>query len=509
MSPGNTPSTIGSSPGTVVSTQTRASPVGSDRGGTPSSLGQSRYDSSLGLLTKNFVKILKNTTTPTLDLNEAVKELGVQKRRIYDITNVLEGIGLLKKESKNHVSWNHKPTGSLAAPAPPGSKATGNVKLDELTRALEELQKEDEDLDRHLATLTEQSKQFSEAKVEAEDDSKKSGSKMYIRYSDITNLEMYGDDTIIGIKAPVGTNLEVPDPDRGVSSGGRRYQMYLNAASAQKDSSTPDERINVYLIRPLVLPGDDDTKDEDGTDNKVPDEPENTGTRISVHGSTPERPARATRHVGTPERTGPPPQLASSYYGHGPQFAPAWTSPTYGAYYSDMRYPRHPGQPHSPPKPSQATSMPQRSSPDRRFRDSYQHYGAQPSTPSRDFAPYPYYPSFESGPRGGPPLTPLESFGGSRPTSPSPQSELLSMPLQSPRGFPTSHNYMASPQGAIPLYFSPPGSHSGTLPRSDPGFPLTPFDTEQSPPREIPDLRSSEAARRPVPPRRRSQRRKN
>ena len=29
----------------------------------------------------------------------------VQKRRIYDITNVLEGIGLLDKKSKNNIQW--------------------------------------------------------------------------------------------------------------------------------------------------------------------------------------------------------------------------------------------------------------------------------------------------------------------------------------------------------------------------------------------------------------------
>jgi len=28
-----------------------------------------------------------------------------QKRRIYDITNVLEGIGLIEKKTKNQVRW--------------------------------------------------------------------------------------------------------------------------------------------------------------------------------------------------------------------------------------------------------------------------------------------------------------------------------------------------------------------------------------------------------------------
>ena len=30
----------------------------------------------------------------------------VQKRRIYDITNVLEGIGLIVKYKKNKIKWN-------------------------------------------------------------------------------------------------------------------------------------------------------------------------------------------------------------------------------------------------------------------------------------------------------------------------------------------------------------------------------------------------------------------
>ncbi len=47
------------------------------------------------MLTKKFVELIKSSPDFTLDLNEAVKQLNVQKRRIYDITNVLEGIGNL------------------------------------------------------------------------------------------------------------------------------------------------------------------------------------------------------------------------------------------------------------------------------------------------------------------------------------------------------------------------------------------------------------------------------
>lgn len=41
----------------------------------------------------------------SLDLNKAMDLLEVQKRRIYDITNVLEGINLIERYKKNHVRW--------------------------------------------------------------------------------------------------------------------------------------------------------------------------------------------------------------------------------------------------------------------------------------------------------------------------------------------------------------------------------------------------------------------
>jgi len=50
-----------------------------------------RHENSLGELTKKFVELIKNAEDQCIDLNVAVSKLKVQKRRIYDITNVLEG----------------------------------------------------------------------------------------------------------------------------------------------------------------------------------------------------------------------------------------------------------------------------------------------------------------------------------------------------------------------------------------------------------------------------------
>nr|GEV36607.1 transcription factor E2FB-like [Tanacetum cinerariifolium] len=60
-----------------------------------------------GLLTKKFINLLKHAEDGVFDLNNAAETLDVQKRRIYDITNVLEGIGLIEKKLKNRIRWNN------------------------------------------------------------------------------------------------------------------------------------------------------------------------------------------------------------------------------------------------------------------------------------------------------------------------------------------------------------------------------------------------------------------
>ena len=62
-------------------------------------------ENSLGQLTKNFINYIKITGKKSININDLVNELGVKKRRIYDITNVLQGIGYLQKSGKNEIVW--------------------------------------------------------------------------------------------------------------------------------------------------------------------------------------------------------------------------------------------------------------------------------------------------------------------------------------------------------------------------------------------------------------------
>lgn len=104
-----------------------------------------RYDNSLGLLTRRFVSLLKESPDGILDLNHAATALDVQKRRIYDITNVLEGIGLIEKKGKNNVKWRGGPHEQQQQ----GTTFNGEVEvLQTLKESLARLRSEESALDR-------------------------------------------------------------------------------------------------------------------------------------------------------------------------------------------------------------------------------------------------------------------------------------------------------------------------------------------------------------------------
>ena len=537
-SPDSTPSTLASSPDSA--SFFRSSPSRAEQTGTPTSLGQSRYDSSLGLLTKKFVHLLRTAPNNSLSLNTAVTELGVQKRRIYDITNVLEGIGLLRKEGKNHVSWIDNPNVDLSRAVSalgrrPGGGALGSkAQAKELKTALEEVRKEEEEMDNFLQNLTKLSTEYAAKDVKQGGSSQGPARKqMYLRYSDITGLDSYNGDTIIGIKAPIGTNLEVPDPDQGMSPGTRRYQMFLNSSSSPRDPKGQSAgQINVYLIRPLVLPSGDD---KEPASTNLPGKKHTEGGYIEETDSSEQEasskpPAKArtgqdvvNRNLGKrpyAEAASVPhpyvvPHYPSQHYPPG-----AWAPPPYAGYppYDPAAVPQHFGVPPplSPPKVSkQKNSPPVGATPERfgkSFNDDMPPTPTVPDIHDRDFPGQPYYAPYEST-RGGP-MTPVgsHSFGLTRPQSPGAlmPNDLFTMPLQSP----TSKSFIPSSffqsPGIMPLSFSPPG-HAGM--RTDMTFPLPPLDeregdqegsTEHGAPREMPDLGENEGPAPPgVPPRRR------
>lgn len=195
-----------------------------------------RSNSSLVLLTKKFVGLLHSSPDGVVDLNSAAVELGVQKRRIYDITNVLEGIDVVAKKSKNHIQW--KADSSDTKNTVKGAN-TGKVKSD-----IADLSEMEQSLDQLL--------NFSKSNLERLTSDPENAHVAYVTYQDIRRIETFDDHTIIAIRAPPNTRLELSDPSEG-------NQMKL------KSTNGP---IDVYLCPDGC--SDNDPDKESGVSDDLP-----------------------------------------------------------------------------------------------------------------------------------------------------------------------------------------------------------------------------------------------
>ncbi|XP_010520690.1 PREDICTED: transcription factor E2FA isoform X2 [Tarenaya hassleriana] len=184
--------------------------------------GSCRYDSSLGLLTKKFITLIKQAEDGMLDLNKAAETLEVQKRRIYDITNVLEGIGLIEKKLKNRIQWK-----GVDASRPGDMDANVIV----LQAEIENLTIEEQTLDNQIREMQERLRDLSE--------NENNQKWLFVTEEDIKSLPCFQNETLIAIKAPHGTTLEVPDPDEAADYPQRRYRIILRSTMGP---------IDVYLV---------------------------------------------------------------------------------------------------------------------------------------------------------------------------------------------------------------------------------------------------------------------
>lgn len=158
-----------------------------------------RFETSLGQLTKKFISLLKDAPSGILNLNEASTMLEVQKRRIYDITNVLEGVGLLEKTSKNNIRWN-------------GASLDSSPFLYSDEEAADpRLAKENCDLE-HIERRLDQQIDLAQSELNSVTEDPANRRFAYVTYKDIRGVKEFTEQTVIAIKAPSGTKLEVPDP---------------------------------------------------------------------------------------------------------------------------------------------------------------------------------------------------------------------------------------------------------------------------------------------------------
>ncbi|KZV30553.1 hypothetical protein F511_05703 [Dorcoceras hygrometricum] len=232
-------------------------------------VGPCRYDSSLGLLTKKFINLIKHAEDGILDLNNAAGMLEVQKRRIYDITNVLEGIGLIEKKLKNRIQWKGLDVSRTGQE---------DESLSDLQQEVENLKLEDGRLDEQIREMQERLRGLSE--------DENNQRWLFVTEDDIKNLPCFQNQTLIAIKAPHGTTLEVPDPDEAVDYPQRRYRIVLRSTMG---------RIDVYLVSQFEenfevinavepQPNNLETSNVNESASTLPPVEENIGNNVDMQG---------------------------------------------------------------------------------------------------------------------------------------------------------------------------------------------------------------------------------
>ncbi|PUZ46104.1 hypothetical protein GQ55_7G020900 [Panicum hallii var. hallii] len=257
-----------------------------DAGPSLHSINHCRYDSSLSLLTKKFINLLQGAENGTLDLNKAAETLEVQKRRIYDITNVLEGVDLIEKGLKNMIRWKGF---DMSKPK------EIECQISSLKEELESLYDEESRLDDEIREAKEKLQALT-----LDEDKRKS---LYLLKEDINKIPHFQGSTLIAINAPHGTCVEVPDPNADLYLYGdlglqeKHYKIVLRSSmgpidcyliSDQQEIFNPDQQVAAGKLEPVIATGSSQAVQQmDSDPNQTPEKGQSNA--VCTHTSEPSR----------------------------------------------------------------------------------------------------------------------------------------------------------------------------------------------------------------------------
>ncbi|XP_072299239.1 uncharacterized protein e2f6 [Eucyclogobius newberryi] len=157
---------------------------------------------ALHLLAPQFLELLLNSDG-SLDLPEAAATLQTRLQRLHQVTGVLKSLDLVQEETSRRVRW----TGKCSISSLLWQKQKESEKMRLMEETLDQLIKS---CSQQLFTMT---------------DAPGNARSAYVTLSDVQNLPAFQKQTVIVVKAPEETKLEVPAPKED------SIQLHLNSGS--------------------------------------------------------------------------------------------------------------------------------------------------------------------------------------------------------------------------------------------------------------------------------------
>ncbi|NWS21900.1 E2F4 factor, partial [Pachyramphus minor] len=240
----------------------------------------------IGLTGRKELSMTESVELSVQPFLQAADTLAVrQKRRIYDITNVLEGIGLIEKKSKNSIQW--KGVG-------PGCNTR------EIAHKLIELKADIEDLEQREQELEQQKMWVQQSIKNVTEDMQNSRYPLKLQPFSLT-LETLAYVTHEDIcKCFTGEELVLHDKD-GLN-GQKKYQIHLKSTSGPIDVLLVNK--DTWSSPPVVLP--------------VPPPEDLIQCQAAAPSKTPIPPLTHFQEASVPSSTQPSTPTPTSTQDHGP-----------------------------------------------------------------------------------------------------------------------------------------------------------------------------------------------